>query len=426
MGKDWKSEELKLVRRNPYWMALFASPYLVGIALIIGAFVTKSAPIALPSVHAAIFGTIGAWWAYKRNRDPRHEAGETSVEADGVYFTRPGGERQKLISRKDLKQGFVLDERGTTIVRLISRKRLSLAVEFAVPTAAHGRELLMSLGLDATQTVAEMRVASRLIAQPVGKQMAYIFGGMGVLFAGQIAFALLHVPAAMGAWGGFMGLLMALVAMRTTRLRIGGDGISMKWLGREQFFHYSTIARVDHLQKGMGTKQYVGIEFTLHTGETVWIPAGQAKWNDAEASMMAERVRAAIDAYRSGMASDDASILGRRSRTSSEWIRSLRRMGTGAEADLRTPPIPNEFLWRVLEDASRPRDQRVAAAIALSDNIAPNERERIRIAAGTTVSPKLRVALEQVADGQVEEPAMEEALAELEAEDAAAPAKATT
>jgi hypothetical protein len=49
----------------------------------------------------------------------------------------------------------------------------------------------------------------------------------------------------------------------------------------------------------------------------------------------------------------------------------------------------------------------------------PEAKDRIRIAAGTTASPKLRVALETVADGPEDEEAIAEAIAALESGDEA-------
>ena len=59
---------------------------------------------------------------------------------------------------------------------------------------------------------------------------------------------------------------------------------------------------------------------------------------------------------------------------------------------------------------------RFSAAIALAPQVPPAERKRIRVAAATTASPKLRVALEHASSSEASEEALAEELAHLEAE----------
>ncbi len=62
----------------------------------------------------------------------------------------------------------------------------------------------------------------------------------------------------------------------------------------------------------------------------------------------------------------------------------------------------------MLDDASATTEQRLAAAIALGAQ--PSARARIRVAAETSVSPKLRVALDTVAEGAPDDALIEAAI----------------
>jgi hypothetical protein len=55
-------------------------------------------------------------------------------------------------------------------------------------------------------------------------------------------------------------------------------------------------------------------------------------------------------------------------------------------------------LWSVLEDGASAPAHRAAAAVALSPHLDDAGRQRVRIAAQATATPKLRVALEAAAE----------------------------
>jgi hypothetical protein len=76
----------------------------------------------------------------------------------------------------------------------------------------------------------------------------------------------------------------------------------------------------------------------------------------------------------------------------------------------RDVPILPEHLWRIVEDPVRDPPVRAGAAAALAPSLDEEGRARLRLAAATSVVPRLRIALEAAADSQVEAQALDEAV----------------
>ncbi len=66
--------------------------------------------------------------------------------------------------------------------------------------------------------------------------------------------------------------------------------------------------------------------------------------------------------------------------------------------DYRQPAVSREQLWELVEGEATDQQARVAAAEALASAAAHDDRARLRIAAAHVADPKIRVALEDLAD----------------------------
>ena len=410
--EPFRSTTATLMRRNPLWLGLGASPWAIGVFLITAALISHNYKILAGLGHALIFGVLGLVFAYKYNRNPSYEAGEITADPTGV---RIGG--RLLATRDDIRDGFVLPYKGRTVVRLRRSGRTSINI--AVEDIAEGRRLLKALGLDATQTVARVRAASQVFSMPSWKQLA--------LFLAPVALVPLSIVSAtlLGGKHGlpfgfavipFVYAFMFTMLLAPTSVRIGADGIVTRWLGKERYFPFKDIEWVNPYEGAQLNKTYVGVEIVTRAGETTRILTGQKRWGDEQQGLLIERIREAIEAYRSGYAGADASVLARNGRAPKDWVTALRAIGAGANADMRTAGIPLDRLWRLVEDASAAPLARVGAAIALTPQIPPSERRRIRIAAEATASPKLRIALERASSNDTPEEELAEELSALEAE----------
>jgi hypothetical protein len=157
---------------------------------------------------------------------------------------------------------------------------------------------------------------------------------------------------------------------------------------------------------------------SLASGEAIRLAITNRRGLHENARVLSVRIHGAWSAHRPSGMESAAALLGREGRGMSAWITNLRALGAGANADMRTAPIPRERLLRVVEDASLDPTSRAAAAVALGLDLDEEGRARLRAAAESTAAPKLRFAIEKVASLEgSEDAAIEAALAELEAEE---------
>jgi hypothetical protein len=142
--------------------------------------------------------------------------------------------------------------------------------------------------------------------------------------------------------------------------------------------------------------------------------------DDAVRRAMLDRLREAraITRSRGKQSSVALALLERGSRTLGAWRAELATILTAAKG-FRAAAVGSDDLAVVMDDTSASAAQRLAAAIALG--AVPENRARIRVAAETSVSPKLRVALDALAEGEHDDAIFEAALdeaAEAEAREA--------
>jgi len=98
-----------------------------------------------------------------------------------------------------------------------------------------------------------------------------------------------------------------------------------------------------------------------------------------------------------------ATLLARGGRDVTEWLRALHALRNGEAGAYRAAAIPEEVLWRTVEDPTSDPTVRAGAAVALRDSLDEGGRVRLRVAAAASASPRLRVALEKVASPTDEE-----------------------
>lgn len=212
------------------------------------------------------------------------------------------------------------------------------------------------------------------------------------------------------------------------KLTIGIDGIACAGSdGQQLFFSFPSVKDVSryHLAAGGGVRsgdgstsggiRFVGewgVDLELHDGRSVRIPVTRDE-NDPLTVPVEERIRECLVLSRkSHVPADATEALRRRGRPVEAWLKALRAIGSGANADHRTAPVPTETLWEIVESASSTPDDRIAAAVSLGSAGAEVNRDRLRIAAETTSAPRVRVALAAAADH--DEAALIESLSAIE------------
>lgn len=397
------------VQRNPRWLALGALPFLAVPLLITLAIVTKQPAIAVPSLHASIIGTVALAWLYRANKNPVFRPGELVVDSQGVHH------KGQLIARRgDVRAAFTAHRDGAVEVRL-DRRGIKPSILLRVADDAEARRVMQAVGMDATQTVAELKAASQIFGWPILKQLVVILLPMIA------AAALSGVAAALGAvfvlpiLSPLTIITMLVLVFSRTHVRIGADGVGTKWLGKQTFHPFSQMQDAASYAERVGGKTQLGVRLTMRDGEQAKIPCGQKGWNHVDPGEIEQRIREARDVHRRGEWQLDPKLLARGERTLSDWLVALKSLGAGAGADMRTSAIPTDRLLSLIADAGAPGVARVAASIAALEQAPEEARSRARIAAVTTAEPSLRKSFERVA-AATDDALLTEALAELEAE----------
>jgi hypothetical protein len=133
-------------------------------------------------------------------------------------------------------------------------------------------------------------------------------------------------------------------------------------------------------------------------------------------SSLVERIREARARHAEGAPPGNlANVLGRGGREVGAWVSALAGVLGGAST-FRTPAVPEDRLWRIVEDPAQPSPVRAGAAVALRARLDEGGRGRLRVAADACASAELREALE--AAGEDDEPAIAQALAKIDPEEA--------
>lgn len=415
MNQPHEINDATYLARNRWMTALGFAPWaLSAICLLLG-LVTRNPPLAALS-RPLFFGGIPAF-IYVWNKNPRSRRTRVAVSASAEGVRLRGEGSLPSLPRAQIKEGFILPAIAGSSHRVhLVRRGLAPPVELEVRDEAEGRAVLRALGLDASQTVATFRTASRVVAHP-NWIAPLIISIMALSMASGALVPALKSTLPFAGLFPFIFLAFFVTLLFPTRIDVGADGILMKWLWQRRFIPYSDLEAVRSYQRKLGRSRVSGVALWLRGGEEVVIPVSQRGWGEERSAIVEERIREAMAAYREGGAEADAMLLRRADRPVREWITTLRAIGAGANADLRVAPVAPERLFRIVEDPSAKPSARAAAAVALSAAGSEDVRARLKAAAEATAAPRLRIALDAAArDGG--EAAIEEALAELDAAEA--------
>lgn len=392
--------DLLLVRRNPWVLGAAAIPFLIWpLALALAVFVHPGFLALL--FHGALFGSLALYAAWTHNPWPRAVDAQVRVERDAVWI----GERR--IARDELVGGYLVPLSGERITVRLQRKGIEPDIELITGTEEEGTALLRALGFAAEQSVVALRAMSMVHAH-MWKVIFGIFGAFGALVALQSVFgsgALSLMP--------ILVLLFAGVSLLPSRVEVGADGVLVRWFGRERFVRHDAIELAWVGERGWGKSRRKSVLLKLTSGEEMDIPVSSVTWDRGRAEALVARIHAAMEARRAGSEVAPEALLRRGDVAHVDWVRTLRA-GRALATHRRAAPLGDQ-LWRIVEDPAGEPLTRAAAAVALGSELAPDERARLQHVAGATAAPRLRIALDAVADGEDEE-AVGEALEALEKE----------
>jgi hypothetical protein len=401
---QFQSFDVSLRRRNP-WLGLLAVA-LMTVAPAVLLALSPAVSVLVGVAPLAAFLGVALWNA---NVAQRERLGRLVVGDLGVFF-----EQRRLCARADVRGGSLLhDGSDAPIVRIETARG---TFDLRVPDAAAGRRLIRFLGRDAPLGTLRARLSSQGVTDPgrlatagmVALLGAALFPLMGYAWNGrQTGFFLIVAGCAFA-----LALVMAYLFASTT-ISLSPEGVSVRWLLRRQLFRYADIEAVrvfDERSSVFGAKRQRGIAIHLRSGDVVRLPDDPGAATDLGA--VVERIRDALARSGRGDAIDGEPLLERRGRSPAEWLRAVRGLGSGANADHRTAPVRPETLWRIVEDPTAGPEARAGAAVALQERLDDEGRTRLRIAALSADTPGLRLALEAAA-AEADDAELEGALEEL-------------
>ena len=380
------------VRRNPWMTAASCIPWALIPILVVASVMTNVPYVAVVPhlLFIGLFTFLGVW-----RRKPRARLEDVHVATDASSLLID----DQRIARTAIKRAELLPTIDGTTVHANLRGQLDEDIVFDQEEDAHA--LLKQLGYDPSQTTATYRAASLVTTR--FRWMPFAFIPLAVL-GGMIAGAA-HVPGAMP----LLILLMLPILLMPTKVVVGVDGLLVRWLWLREFIPTKDIVFVKRFDTGWGRSRRRGVEIAL-PGRTLQIPM----FSDEAIATLEQRIRDVVALAKGHThVGEEALVLARGELGLREWIAKLKALGAGATATLRSAAVMPEHLWRVAEDPARPAIERAAAAIALAPSLGDADKERLGELAKTTAAPKLRVALERVAEEATDEE-VEEALKELE------------
>lgn len=388
------------MRPKRAWIALGLALYaLAPLFAILG-----SAPFVSMVFHSVLFGTMALGYGARSIKNPRFREGTLSFDGAALSL-----DARPIARREEITAAFVVPTPSATLVRLERRGRLRLPLFVRVRDQEEAAALVLALGFGAEQVAAEMRIASALLAMPLPVQAGLLLAPTPLFVAAvTLLAAATHSAAVVAALVAGLFAYVFTLSFAPMRVRVGTDGVVTRWLGRTRWIDHAQIEGAVVYDERISTKRQHGVRLLLAGGEELRLPTGQTDVGQAEAARLVTRILEAREARRRGAKGGGAELLARGERDVTGWVRFLRGLGAGS-VDPRSPAVPRDVLLRIVEDSHAAPLDRASAAVAATEAADPDAKRRVRVAAQASASPKLRVALERIAEAEDEE-AVAEAL----------------
>ena len=367
-----------LRRSRPRWA--------LGVALGVVGFVTSFAlrgDLRLPWLIG--LGTTGAALAL-RGREGTGSRVRCSLRADGIAI----GPRL-VFPRTTIRSAWI--ERSYQGRRVHVDRGLYPDLEFEAADDAEAGAILRKLGCDPSQTAVAFPSSSRLsaLAGAIGGQLSahVLVGHDGIFTASVLTLSIVSCAV----WY----FLFLVLGRQVTS--VGSDGVLLSGLLRSRFVPFADLVSAAVVSPGKLVLQ------TRRHGEGHERPAAEiVRWmRGPAADAAAELIQSAATASEGG-----SEAIRRQLRREGEgpqgedggdvrrWLARLRALA--AHEPYRAAGFAGDSLWRVVDDPLATGVERIAAAVVLGTAATAAERARLRDAAARMVSPRVRLAIERVAD----------------------------
>jgi hypothetical protein len=386
-----RADGLVRIKRAHLFYGAFAMLFLSFAPItIVGFGAGKGFVFVLAAWMAAWCGQLYAWNRWRAERRGRIRADARGLHVDDAL----------VVAREAIAHAYIHRAGDAWFVRLA---RTANPVDVRVEDEAAGRALLEAMRLDPAHSVARFTMAHG----------TYKMSFVRALFAGPAPAALVVTAALAGLapFGILVGALatvlfgFAYAADNYVRVAVGADGVRFRSaLGRARFTPFASIASIDTDGRD--------VIVLLHDGTRIAVHHSSGKgWKRLEHEDRPDDARHLVARIREGMAAstrrDDAPpSVARRGRSAREWAESVARV-SDEHASFREHALPVDALWCIVEDASADATARAGAAVALREGLDDAGRAKLRVVADACAAPRLRVALEAVADAPDEDALLE-------------------
>ena len=187
------------------------------------------------------------------------------------------------------------------------------------------------------------------------------------------------------------------LVLRRVRLRLFADGIVVRLgVGRARYVSYDEIERAHADGPALVVSFHRGgsERFEVSPEQIATTESALDSRRADEAQTIAAEINDALRVYRAGDSSESAALALDPRGDASAWLRALRAVGQGDVATFRSGVVPTrEELVAVVTSSRAPPRRRLAAAIALREQLTDAEAPRIRVAASACGAPRLRERL---------------------------------
>ena len=329
-------------------------------------------------------------------------AGAIGVVGDALVIVK--GRERKRIPLASVAEGWASPARGE--VELVLRG--GDVIHAAVPQPHDAERLLVAAGLDASKRTMRVKLGETLFLDI----LVFLLGPALVLPLTQ-AIVRQALPLLRSGWG-FSGLFILLFALLfflvravfgPERVVVGADGIVIERALRNRFVPHDRLASV--------AVKHNAVELTLTDGSRARARARHL--TDEQQAELRVRIESALAAFRrGGVAAESLARLDRGGRALGDWRAALQTI-LEQQGSYRETPLTRDQLFEVLESAAAPVERRLGAAISLAAASEEGVARRIRIAAEASANPRVRIALAKVAEGGIDDGAIDAAIAEDEA-----------
>ncbi len=412
----FESSEVWLLRRNRLVLAAGLCPLVLGpAALMWGAHDiadVRQAVALVVGLIASLSGVVTSLYVIRANPLRVAMPGALSASEEGLHFAG-----RRLARLRDLRAGFVVPTWGKPPRVRLERRWPRGPIELRTRDDAEAHALLQALGLDASQVVADFTFASRARADArvtaVGWTLLVLWLVGAPILGSALADPAIWLVLAVLAGVGLLIVWLVVMAL-PTRVAVGSDGVLVSWFWRRRFLRYADVRTVRPY--GSGSEQGVGV--WTGDGRVVKLPIKAQltqALNDQQTDLITQRIQQAIAGHAQRRSGTAPRLPEPGGRSPIAWIRALRAVGSGANADHRTAPIAAEELFRVVEDPGAEPLARASAAVAVGGGLGAEGRSRLRIAAQATALPEVRRLLTLAAEEDVEEEQLARALQRLRA-----------